>query len=249
MATIPTVHGDRLGLLVGHSLTDLDLGLDAPARATPHDVVTPSGSATVTLLDLGDVVLCPRHGFEQFHPAHLVDHHANLAALVGAGCDRVLALGSVGSLRADWPVGTVVVPDDLFAPWVTPSWFDDARGHRVPGFDAAWRARVLAAWWAHDPSVLDGGVYAQTTGPRFETPAEIRFLATVADVVGMTIAAEAFLARELGLAHAAVCVVDNLANGIAAAPLTEAEFRAGVAANEQRVRAAIAAVLPALATH
>ncbi|MFN8039153.1 MAG: MTAP family purine nucleoside phosphorylase [Acidimicrobiales bacterium] len=244
MATVPEVHGDRLGLLVGHSLIDLDLG--RPARRVPVDVASPRGPATVTLLDLDDVVVCSRHGLDDFRPAHLVDHHANLAALVAAGCDRVLALGSVGSLRTDWPVGTVVVPDDVFAPWVTPSWFDDARGHRVPGFDARWRARVLEAWRAHDSSVVDGGVYAQTIGPRFETPAEVRFLATVADVVGMTLAAEAILAGELGLAHAAVCVVDNLANGVAANPLTEAEFRAGVAANERSVRQALAAVLPAL---
>ena len=246
MTTVPAVHGDRLGLLVGHSLVDLDLG--RPAHRLPVDVEPPSGSTTITLLDLGDLVVCSRHGLDAFRPAHLVDHHANLAALIAAGCDRVLALGSVGSLRADWPVGTIVVPDDLFAPWVNPSWFDDARGHRVPGFDTAWRGRLLDAWRAHEPAVVDGGVYAQTIGPRFETPAEIRFLATVADVVGMTVAAETVLAGELGLAHAAVCVVDNLANGIAATPLTEAEFRAGVAANEQRVRAALAAVLPSLVT-
>ncbi len=245
MTAVPRVHGDRLGLLVGHSLLDLDLG--RAARPVTHEVATPAGSARVALLDLDDVVVCPRHGLDHFRPAHLVDHHANVGALAAAGCDRVLALGSVGSLRADWPVGTVVVPDDLFAPWVTPTWHDDALGHQVPGFDGAWRAEVLDAWQAHDRTVLDGGVYAQTTGPRFETPAEIRFLATVADVVGMTLAAEAILAREVGLAHAAVCVVDNLANGIAAAPLTETEFRAGVAANEQRVRAALAAVLPPLA--
>lgn len=244
MAAIPQVHGDRLGLIVGHSFADLDLG--RPARRVPVDVVSPRGPARITLLDLGDAVVCSRHGLDDFRPAHLVDHHANLAALAAAGCDRVLALGSVGSLRADWPVGTVVVPDDLFSPLVTPSWFDDARGHRVLGFDAVWRAEVLAAWRAHDPAVVDGGIYAQTTGPRFETPAEIRFLATVADVVGMTVAAEAFLAGEVGLAHAAVCVVDNLANGIAATPLTEAEFRAGVAANEQRVRATLTTVLPSL---
>jgi len=32
----------------------------------------------------------------------------------------------------------------------------------------------------------DGGVYLQSMGPRFETKAEIRFMSTVGDVVGMT---------------------------------------------------------------
>ena len=41
-------------------------------------------------------------------------------------------------------------------------------------------------------------------------------MAAHADVVGMTIASECIVAGELGLAYAAVCVVDNLANGIGA---------------------------------
>jgi hypothetical protein len=41
-------------------------------------------------------------------------------------------------------------------------------------------------------------------------------------------------------------VVDNLANGLSDAPLTEAEFRAGVAANQARLRSDLAAVIPSL---
>ena len=41
-------------------------------------------------------------------------------------------------------------------------------------------------------------------------------MAAHADVVGMTIASECIVAAELGLAYAAICVVDNLANGIGA---------------------------------
>jgi purine nucleoside phosphorylase len=57
----------------------------------------------------------------------------------------------------------------------------------------------------------------------------VRFLSTVGDLVGMTIASECFLAGEVGLAHAAVCVVDNLGNGITGEALTLDEYRAGVA--------------------
>ena len=47
----------------------------------------------------------------------------------------------------------------------------------------------------------------------------------------MTIASECILAGELGIPYAAVCVVDNLANGVAAEPLSVEEFEAGKAAN------------------
>ena len=88
----------------------------------------------------------------------------------------------------------------------------------MPGFDREPGAsEVLTAWEAWGTTALhDGGVYWQTNGPRFETPAEIRLIAAHADLVGMTMASECIVAGELGLPYAAICVVDNLANGIAA---------------------------------
>jgi len=91
----------------------------------------------------------------------------------------------------------------------------------VLGFDPDWRRQVVAAWSkASSTPVRVGGVYAQTRGPRFETPAEVRVLAEHADVVGMTVASECFLAAEAGLAYAAVCRVDNLANGLGSGSLS-----------------------------
>ena len=58
------------------------------------------------------------------------------------------------------------------------------------------------------------GVYVNTRGPRYETKAEVKHFATIGDVVGMTAAHEAGLAKELGLKYAAVCVVDNVCNGL-----------------------------------
>jgi 5'-methylthioadenosine phosphorylase len=160
-----------------------------------------------------------------------------------------LALGSVGSLRADLEVGAFVCPDDFYAPETAPSFYDDPRGHSIPGFDLEWRKSILDAWREHgETGLVDGGVYAQTLGPRFETPAEVRALARVADVVGMTLAAETVLAREAGVAYAAVCSVDNLANGIAAAPLTVEEYRRGRDETAKTLAASLKVTLPALAT-
>jgi 5'-methylthioadenosine phosphorylase len=145
-------------------------------------------------------------------------------------------------------VGTFVAPDDFIALHLGISFSDGAEGHQSPGFDRAWRAAVIERWTENtDVPLRDGGVYWQTIGPRFETQAEIRLLAGHADLVGMTIASECVLAGELGIAYAAVCVVDNLANGVGDAPLTVEEFRAGAAANRARLVGALDAVLPALA--
>jgi 5'-methylthioadenosine phosphorylase len=177
---------------------------------------------------------------------HQIDHVANLRPLVEQGCDRVLAIGSVGSLRGELPVGSLLCPDDFIALHLGLSIFADARAHSAPGFDSRWRGEVIEAWEAGGQETRDGGVYWQTIGPRFETPAEVRLIAAYADVVGMTIASECVVAGELGLAYAALCVVDNLANGLGAGGLDVTAMEADRVANAARLRDGLAAVLPRL---
>ena len=56
---------------------------------------------------------------------------------------------------------------------------------------------------------------ACTEGPRYETPAEIKMLRTMGcQIVGMTGAPEAFLARELEMCYASVSFVSNMAAGL-----------------------------------
>jgi 5'-methylthioadenosine phosphorylase len=189
-----------------------------------------------------------RHGDGSGHYVlpHLIDHAANLRPLVEQGCDRVLAIGSVGSLRRELQVGSLICPDDFIALHLDASIYSDQRAHTAPGFDARWRAEVIDAWGAGGEAPRNGGVYWQTIGPRFETPAEIRMIAAHADVVGMTIAAECVIAGELGLDYAALCVVDNLANGIGPGTLSVTELEADRIANAARLRDGLAAVLPRL---
>jgi 5'-methylthioadenosine phosphorylase len=228
----------RLAVIGGTSVRESEFGSGA-------DPVTIDG---VTLLETGAFLILQRHGLDRFVRADLVDHRANIAALRTAGVDRVLGLASSGSLRLDWPIGTVACPDDFYAPHVTDSFDEGAGSHAVPGFDRAWRTRVLETWRARAATpIVDGGVYTQTRGPRFETPAEVRALARVGDLVGMTLAAECILAKEAGIAYAAVCVVDNFANGLEPEPLTMDEFWANVTRNRVALLADLDAVLPALA--
>ncbi len=177
---------------------------------------------------------------------HAIDHAANLRPLVEQGCDRVLAIGSVGSHKPELPVGSLLCPDDFIALHVGISIFADARAHSAPGFDPRWRGEVIEAWTAGGQAPRDGGVYWQTLGPRFETPAEIRLIAPHADAVGMTIASECIVAGELGLEYAALCVVDNLANGLEEGELDVAALEDQRLVNAARLREGLAAVLPQL---
>lgn len=238
----------RLAVVGGHTV--LDLALDA-ALGEPGDerrIPTPGGP--VTVFDAGPVVFLQRHRQPGYVLAPALDHHAHAAALAAAGCDRVLALGSCGGLHRRLPPGTTLVLDDFVALDAQPdSRFADARALGVPGFTPAWRTRVLETWNRHAATpAVDGGVYWQSTGPRFETPAEIRLMAAFADVVGMTIGSECVAFGERGLDYAAVCVVDNLANGVGETPLTVVEFEHGKAANTAALVATLRGVVPELAT-
>ncbi len=197
---------------------------------------------------LPDAPFLQRHGAGPYVLPHRIDHLANMRSLVEKGCERVLAIGSVGGLRRELGPGTLVCPDDFVALGTGPAAFEDERAHSVPGFDPAWRRRVVATWRERvGSSIVDGGVYWQTTGPRLETPAEIRLIGAHAQLVGMTIASECVAASDLGLAYAAICVVDNLANGVGESELTIEELEAGRSQNREALARALQQLVPALA--
>ena len=62
---------------------------------------------------------------------------------------------------------------------------------------------------------LQKGVYLQTTGPNFESPAEIRMYSVLgADAVGMSTACEAIAARHAGVRVCGISCISNMASGI-----------------------------------
>lgn len=179
---------------------------------------------------------------------HEIDHAANLRRIADAGCDRVLAIASVGGLHPQYGTGTFVCPDDFISLERTVTTRTGRDAHAVVGFDADWRARVVEAWSeGTDAPLVDGGVYWQAVGPRLETAAEIRHISRDADVIGMTIASECTVAAELGIPYAAVCAVVNYANGVGDQELTVEELRAGEEATRSDLARVLGSVLPLLA--
>lgn len=73
---------------------------------------------------------------------------------------------------------------------------------------------------------LKEGVYIQTTGPQYESPAEIRAFKTFgADAVGMSTACEAIAANHMGMKICGISCISNLAAGISKTPLTHKEVQ------------------------
>jgi purine-nucleoside phosphorylase len=83
---------------------------------------------------------------------------------------------------------------------------------------------------------LPAGVYAQVTGPSYETPAEIRALrAWGADAVGMSTAREVQAGADLGLRCAAVSCITNQAAGLSGGPINHEEVLATAAGQRERL--------------
>ncbi len=218
------------------------------------------GSGTPDLPIEADAFVINRHGAavsgsdhwsepqnRSYARPHEIDHASNMRAIQEAGCERVLAISSVGGLRAELGPGTLVCPHDFIAlQGSQPSALQGAASHRVPGFDPLWRSAVVAAFEGGQQSVRDGGVYWQTPGPRLETPSEIGLISSHADVIGMTVATECIVAGELELAYAAICMVDNLANGVDGSELTLTEIEAQRERNLGSLEAALGFALPKL---
>ena len=165
----------------------------------------------VEIFEGGDAIFLPRHGIAMDTPPHRINHRANISALEESGVDGVVCVCSTGSLNPEIPPGTMVVPHDYINFGMPLTFYDDEIRHIVPELDKGLRSRIVEA-----SRGKDGGVYVQTRGPRFETKAEIRVLMQFADIVGMTMANEATLCCEAGIPVAALCTVDNYANGVAA---------------------------------
>lgn len=120
---------------------------------------------------------------------------------------------------------------------------DPGSGLRFPDmsnvYDPMLRARIRD--WAKTVGIpLQEGVYLATTGPSFETPAEIRaFAALGADAVGMSTVPEAIVARQQGLTVIGISCITNAAAGISKEPLSHEE----VSETADRVRPEFARLL------
>lgn len=227
---------EKLAILSG-TMPLLDLGIFDHLQKLSFGLET----GKVELLSAEDIIFIPRHGMTDsaFTPPHLVDHLSHFQALASLGVREVIGIYSTGSLKEHLKPGMLLVPDDFICLYPTPTSVTDAPHHITPVIDDAVRKDLLEVAKALEIDVVEEGIYWQTAGPRLETKAEIRMMAGAADIVGMTLASEAVLAREFGMAFGAVCSVDNYAHGIGKTELKDADIRAQAKQNAEKIGAIV----------
>jgi 5'-methylthioadenosine phosphorylase len=189
--------------------------LEDPVR---HEVETPYGapSAPVSIGTVAGrpVAFVPRHGPRHDHPPHRINYRANAWALRSLGVRQVLAPCAVGGLRDTVAPGDLVVPDQLVdRTYRRTGSFVESGAIHLP-FADPYCARVSAALAGADPDVRLGGTMVVVEGPRFSTRAESRHYADQGwDLVNMTGAPEAALAREMGQCYAPLALVTDMDAG------------------------------------
>ena len=226
----------RILLLGGSGAYSLPAGT-LGARLSGRRVRTPFGlSAPIHLYEKEGFrfLFLSRHGEKGYErTAPFVNYRANIYAAKGLGVERIVSWSGPGILAKRFRPGDLALPHDLLDfTRNRPSTFYEGTGfgflRQFPVFCESVRDALGASWGdlerPRGVRLHNAGVYACTEGPRLETPAEIRFLASAgAEMVGMTLCPEAFLARELEICYAPVAYLTNYAEGIRPMP-----YRRGV---------------------
>ncbi|WAP51124.1 purine-nucleoside phosphorylase [Arthrobacter sp. ATA002] len=223
--------------LIGETTATLNAseipGFSAPAVqghvGTIRSVLTPSGKRAL--------VLGARTHYYEGKGVRAVVHGVRTAAAAGA---KVMVLtNGCGGLNPQWKPGTpVLISDHLNLTAASP-----LEGATFVDLTDLYSSRLRDLARTVDPT-LDEGVYAQFTGPHYETPAEVRYAKTIgADLVGMSTALEAIAARHAGMEVFGISLVTNLAAGISSEPLSHAEVLESGAAAGPRISRLLADII------
>lgn len=205
----------KIGLIGGSGLEKLNIF----QNPTEVEVITPYGAPSSTFFQgmMGEceVFIVSRHGRDHsITPTH-VNNRANIWALKNAGCSMVLATTACGSLREEISRGDIVIPDQFidFTRFRANTFFDRFENgiisHTAMGdpFDEPLRQLIIKTCEESNLSFHRKGTVVTIEGPRFSTRAEsMMFRLLGADVINMSLAPEAILAREAGLKYAAIAL-------------------------------------------
>lgn len=237
----------------GSGLYEIE-GFDVDERRrleTPYG--PPSDDLIIGTFAGAPVVFLPRHGAGHRLPPGGVNFRANIWALKSLGVERILSVSAVGSLKTEVKPCDFVIPDQLY---------DNTKHRASTFFDAGLAVHVsladpycprvrelaTAACERRGVTVHGRGTYVCMEGPQFSTRAESNVYRHLGfDVVGMTSATEAKLAREAEMCYATVALVTDYDVWFEAEDVTIGMILDNMRANVANVTAVVEEVLPELA--
>lgn len=227
----------EVGVILGSGLGDYAAALEDAARLPYSEipgfpVSTVAGHAGMLLCGMlhGKRVMMMQGRFHYYEGYSMKDVTLPVRVMQRVGVKTLIVTNACGGINLSFAPGDLMVISDVFSltgqnPLIGPNL--DAFGPRFPDMSCAFDRELRAL--AHACARAQGfelreGVYAQMTGPCYETPAEIRMLRTLgADAVGMSTVPEVIVARHGGMRVLGISCITNMAAGILDQPLSHAE--------------------------
>ena len=162
-----------------------------------------------------DCVFLARHGQGHRLTPSTINYRANIDALKRVGVTDLIAVSACGSYKKELYPGLLVLIDQLIDRTFKreTSFFGAGVVAHVPfshPFSPNLRERIAEAALGEGIAIHQGGTYVCMEGPQFSTLAEsLAYQKQDADVIGMTVATEAKLAREAEIPYAAIAMVTD----------------------------------------
>ena len=181
--------------------------------------------------DVPVVIMQGRVHFYEGYPVSDVVLPIRLMKRMGA--ELLFLTNASGGINPSFSAGDLMLLTDhisLFAPNPLIGQNFDELGVRFPDMTQVYDRKlqeILKKTAAEQKIALQEGVYAQLTGPSYETPAEVELLRRLgADAVGMSTAVEAVAANHMGMRICGISCISNLAAGMTKQPLSHEEVQA-----------------------
>ena len=148
------------------------------------------------------------------------------------GAEILFLTNAAGGVNTSFHAGDLMLIRDhiaLFAPNPLIGANIDELGTRFPDMSNVYDKQlqqIIRDTAKENNIYLQEGIYAQLTGPSFETPADIRMMRTLgSDAVGMSTVVEATAANHMGMRICGISCISNLAAGMTDNPLTHEEVQ------------------------
>lgn len=204
----------KIGIIGGSGLDDPDILKQPQEIEVDTEYGKPSSSLMTGTIEGVETVLLARHGRRhQFSPTQ-VNNRANIMALKNTGVTHIIATTACGSLKAEIDRGHLVVLDQFidFTRFRKNTFFDsfeESVQHTAMAhpFDDDLRTILFNTGQKLGLTLHPRGCVITIEGPRFSTVAESKmFRLWGAEVINMSTAPEAMLAREAEIPYAAVAM-------------------------------------------
>ena len=227
---------------------------DAEKFAETTEYGKPSDDITIGTIGEWEVAFIPRHGFKHTIPPSKVPYRANITALKTMGVKRIIATNAVGSLKADYEPGDIVLFDQFFnmTSGREDTFFDKAQVVHVSTADPYCpELRKVAGEVAESLGIKvhKTGTVVVVNGPRFSSRAESKFFSSQGfHTINMTQYPEVALAKESAICYLGVGIVTDYDVGIEGRddikPVSVDSVNETFAKNMQRTSDFIMKILP-----